>query len=158
MARRPIAATDWLTWLSRGLSLTGLAISSYLAYTYLSHHAPVCLAGSGGCVKVEHSRYAWPAGIPMPLLGVLGYLALFTSACLRGQRARTAGMLLAVFAIAVSLGLTYLEVGVIHAICYWCVSSAICAALHVAVNSTRFVRGEPAPPEPARAMKPIAAG
>ncbi len=144
MAAELVARTDKLTWLSRGLSLTGLAISSYLAYTYLRHEAPICLAGSQGCLKVSRSSYAWPGGIPMPLFGMAGYLALFTSAWLRGQRARTAGMVLAVFAVSVSLGLTYLEINVIHAICYWCVASAICAALHVVVNSTRFVRGEPA--------------
>jgi uncharacterized membrane protein len=37
---------------------------------------------------------------------------------MRGQRARTAGMVLTVVAIATSLILTYLDVEVIHAICY----------------------------------------
>jgi uncharacterized membrane protein len=145
MLTAPVQAlrTDKLTWLSRLLSLTGLAISMYLAYTYLHHQAPVCLAGLHGCLKVEQSSYARPAGIPMPLFGVAGYLALFATACLRGQRARTIGMVLTVCAIATSLCLTYLEVEVIHALCYWCLSSATCAALHVVVNSTRFVRGEP---------------
>jgi uncharacterized membrane protein len=96
-----------------------------------------------GCEKVEQSRYAWPLGIPMPLLGMAGYLALFITACLRGQRARTAGMVFTVCAIGMSLVLTYLEVNVIHALCYWCLSSAICATLHVVVNSARFVRGDP---------------
>jgi len=141
--RTAILATDKLTWLSRLLSLTGLGISCYLAYTYLHHEAPVCLAGLRGCEKVEQSSYARPGGIPMPLFGVLGYLALFATACMRGQRARAAGMVLTVCAIATSLCLTYLEVEVIHALCYWCLSSATCAALHVVVNSTRFLRGEP---------------
>ena len=141
--RLTLLATDKLTWLSRLLSLTGLGISCYLAYTYLHHQAPVCLAGLHGCVKVEQSRYARPGGIPMPLFGVAGYLALFVTACIPGQRARAAGMVLTVCAIATSLCLTYLEVEVIHALCYWCLSSATCAALHVVVNSTRFVRGEP---------------
>lgn len=138
------ARTDRLAWISRVLSLVGLMIASYLTYTYLRHQGPVCLTGSEGCVKVEQSRYAHPAGIPMPLFGVAGYLMLLTSAFMQGERARTAGMLLAVLAITVSLWLTYLEVAVIHAICYWCVSSAACAALHVVVNSVRFVRGAPA--------------
>jgi uncharacterized membrane protein len=134
---------DKLTWVSRALGLTGLAISTYLLYTYLRHQAPVCVGGSGGCLKVEQSRYARPDGIPMPLFGVLGYLALLSTTFMVGQRARTAGMVLAVCAIGVALLLTYLEVEVIHAICYWCVSSATCAALHVVVNSTRYVRGDP---------------
>jgi len=144
IARLQILRTDKLTWLSRLLSLAGLGISIYLAYTYLHHHAPICLAGLHGCLKVEQSSYARPAGIPMPLFGVAGYLALFVTACMRGHGARTAGMVLTVCAIATSLCLTYLEVEVIHALCYWCMSSAACAALHVVVNSTRFVRGEPA--------------
>ncbi len=143
MSMPRIRKTDKLTWVSRALSLTGLAISTYLAYTYLRHQGPACLAGSHGCLKVEQSRYARPAGIPMPLFGVAGYLMLFVTACMRGQRARTVGMVLTVFAIAMSTCLTYLEVEVIHAVCYWCVSSATCAALHVIVNSARYVRGEP---------------
>lgn len=137
-----VLRTDKLTWLSRALSLTGLAIATYLAWTYLHDQAPVC-AISHGCEAVEQSKWARPDGIPLPLFGMAGYLALLVTACLRGQRARTLGMVFTVCAISASLMLTYLEVEVIHAICIWCVSSAICAALHVVVNSTRFVRGEP---------------
>jgi uncharacterized membrane protein len=81
-----IFAADRMTWLSRLLSLTGLAISTYLAYAYLQHQAPVCSA-SAGCAIVAHSKYARPFGIPLPLLGGAGYLLLFIAACRRGQRA-----------------------------------------------------------------------
>ena len=61
-------------------------------------------------------------------------------------------MIFTVGAIGVSIALTYLELNVIHAVCIWCVASATCAFLHVIVNSTRFVRGDPAmyeaPPPP----------
>ena len=134
--------TDKLTWLSRALSLIGLGISCYLAYTYLRHQIPVC-DGSNGCGKVAQSDYARPGGIPMPLFGVAGYLLLFITACMRGDRAREAGMLFTVIAIAASGVLTYLELQVIDAVCYWCVASAICASCHVVVNSARYVRGEP---------------
>jgi uncharacterized membrane protein len=112
-----VRQADKLMWLSRALSLTWLAISTYLAYTYLRDQGPVCFGGShGGCLQVEQSRYARPGGIPMPLFGGAGYLMLFITACMRGQRARTAGMVLTVVAIATSLILTYLEAEVIHAI------------------------------------------
>lgn len=149
-----IGETDKLTWLSRALSLTGLAISGYLAYTYLRHQAPVCVGGSQGCLKVEQSRYARPFGIPMPLFGVAAYLILFVTACMRGQRARTAGMVLTVIAFATSICLAYLELEVIHAICYWCVGSAVCAALHVIVNSARYVRGDPDQTLPSPSLGP----
>jgi uncharacterized membrane protein len=131
-----------LTWLSRALSLLGLGISAYLAYTYLRHQIPVC-DGSNGCGKVAQSDYARPGGIPMPPFGVAGYLPLFITACMRGDRAPEASMVLTVIAIAASGVLTYLELQVIHAICYRCVASAICASFHVVVNSARYVHGEP---------------
>ena len=52
-------------------------------------------------------------------------------------------MVFTVAAIAASAVLTYLELYVIHAICWWCVASATCASFHVVVNSLRYVRGEP---------------
>lgn len=136
---------DRLTWLSRVLSLTGLGISSYLCVTYLQHASPACLVGGHGCTTVEQSSYARPYGFPLPIFGLIGYTMLFTSACLKGQRARTAGVVLALIAVGASACLTYLELEVIHAVCIWCVSSATCATLHVFVNSTRYVRGEPTP-------------
>ena len=138
-----VKRTDKLTWFSRALSLAGFAIASYLTTVYLEDLPPACFGGSTGCVTVQHSSYAHMAGIPLPLFGLVGYALLFISACLPGQRARTAGMVFTVFAISASAVLTYLELNVIHAICYWCVASAVCATLHVIVNSTRYVRGEP---------------
>jgi uncharacterized membrane protein len=140
---RAALATDKLTWFSRALSLTGLAISAYLTVVYLRHQGPICFGGSRGCLTVEQSRYARIDGVPLPIFGLAGYTMLFVSACIRGQRARAAGVLLAGIAIAASACLTYLELNVIHAVCYWCVASATCATAHVFVNSARFIRGEP---------------
>jgi uncharacterized membrane protein len=137
-----VVRTDKLTWLSRALSLTGFAIAAYLTTVYMKHVPPLC-GGSGGCVTVQHSHFAHLAGIPLPVFGLIGYALLFISACLPGQRARTAGMLFTVFAITASMVLTYIELNVIHAICIWCVASATCAFFHVIVNSARYVRGEP---------------
>jgi len=137
-----VAHVDKLTWVSRGLSLTGFAIAAYLTTVYLRHVPPLC-GTSGGCVTVQHSPYAHVAGIPLPILGLVGYTALFVTACLPGQRARTAGMLCTLLAITASVVLIYIELNVIHAICIWCFASATCALSHVIINSTRYVRGEP---------------
>jgi uncharacterized membrane protein len=146
-----IIQADRLTWLSRALSLTGFAIAAYLTTVYLRHLPPLC-GTSGGCVTVQHSQYAHVAGMPLPVFGLVGYALLFLTACLPGQRARAAGMFFTVLAISVSVVLTHIELNVIHAVCIWCVASAICAFLHVIVNSTRYVRGEPTPsPAPRRA-------
>ena len=142
---RLLLRTDRLTWISRALSLTGFAIAAYLTTVYLADVPPVC-ATSGGCVTVQHSAYANIADIPLPVIGLCGYTLLFITACLPGQRARTAGMVFTMLAISASVVLTYLELNVIHAICIWCVASASCALLHVIVNSARYVRGEPTSP------------
>ncbi len=133
--------TDKLTWLSRALSLMALAICSYLAYYYLQNKAPVCTIVHG-CSAVEHSRWARPDGVPLPLFGIAGYMVLFITVCMRGQRARFAAMLFASFAIAMSICLTYLQLNVIRAVCIWCVSLAVCALVDVIVNSARYVRGD----------------
>lgn len=93
-----ILHTDRLTWLSRALSLTGLGIATYLTTVYLQHVPPLC-GTSGGCVTVQHSRYAHLAGIPLPVIGLVGYTLLFVTASLPGQRARAAGMVFTVMAI-----------------------------------------------------------
>jgi uncharacterized membrane protein len=139
---RGVLRTDWLTWLSRALSLSGLLIAGYLTTVYVKHIPPVC-GPLGGCVTVQHSSYAHVLGIPLPVFGLLGYTLLFITACLPGQRARTAGMVFTVVAISASILLTYIELNVIHAVCIWCVASASCALFHVIVNSARYVRGEP---------------
>jgi uncharacterized membrane protein len=142
LTRRQLIQADQLTWLSRALSMAGFAIAAYLTTVYLRHVPPLC-GTSGGCVTVQHSHYAHLVGIPLPLFGFLGYAVLFVIACLPGQRARTAGMFFTVLAMSASVVLTHIELNVIHAVCLWCVASAICALLHVIVNSTRYVRGEP---------------
>jgi uncharacterized membrane protein len=139
---RLLLRADRLTWISRALSLSGFVIAAYLTTVYLADVPPVCGTG-GGCVTVQHSTYANVAGIPLPVIGLCGYTLLFITACLPGQRARAAGMVFTMVAIAASVVLTYLELNVIHAICIWCVASAVCALLHVIVNSARYVRGEP---------------
>ncbi len=137
-----VVRTDKLTWLSRALSLTGFGIAVYLTTVYMKDVPPLCV-GSSGCVTVQHSQYANLAGMPLPIFGLIGYALLFCTACLPGERARAAGMLFTVFAIAASAVLTYIELSVIHAVCIWCVASATCAFFHVIVNSVRYVRGEP---------------
>lgn len=52
------------------LSLVGAGIASYLVYVRYSHVTIACT--TGGCEKVQSSRYAEVAGIPVAVLGLLG--------------------------------------------------------------------------------------
>jgi uncharacterized membrane protein len=118
------------------LAAAGLLISVYLTWVHFAQVAPVCVGGSGGCETVQSSRYATVLGVPVAVLGIIGYAGLLFSAVLRGELGVYLGFLFALVGTLFSAYLTYLEVFVIHAICQWCVASAaimvaalICAAL-----------------------------
>lgn len=112
------------------LSVIGLAISLYLTYIYTANKMAICLTG-GGCDTVQHSPYAWIMGIPIPTLGAGAYVLLILLGILAwGESERQESWLLAFFGVSMvgllfSAYLTYLELFVIHAICSWCVISAV---------------------------------
>jgi len=117
------------------LSLVGLFVSIYLALHRLGVIGTLACGVDGGCSTVQSSSYATFAGVPVPFLGVAGYLVLFVVAfrgiSAMGTDRRTSMLLLALSAVAFafSLYLTALEAFVIHAWCRWCVVSAIIATL-----------------------------
>jgi uncharacterized membrane protein len=126
------------------LALAGIAISLYLTITWYDDSIPVCVGGSGGCEKVQTSDYADWAGIPVALVGAIGYALILASLAVPGDPGRMAGVLLGLVGIGFSLYLTYLELFVIEAICQWCVASAVVMTVLIAVLIARFLRA-PAP-------------
>lgn len=121
-------ATAW--WLSLGLTLLGLGVSIYLTWVKVTNNLAAC-GPIGDCESVNSSRYAEIAGIPVALLGALGYLAVL--AFLVAERwlpRQIENLHLAVFGIALigtlySAYLTYIEVAVLRAVCPYCVISAV---------------------------------
>jgi uncharacterized membrane protein len=120
------------------LAAVGLLISTYLTWVHYMGVVPVCIGGSGGCETVQSSSYATILGVPVAVVGLVGYSGLLFSASLRGEVGVYLGFLGALVGTLFSAFLTYLEVFVIHAICEWCVASAavmvaalICAAIGV---------------------------
>jgi uncharacterized membrane protein len=103
----------------------GVAVAAYLTYIHYAGLQPFCAGGSGGCERVQSSSYARLAGIPVALLGLAGYLAMAVALSAAGERAQLAAAALAVTGFGFSAYLTYLELFVIHAICQWCVASAV---------------------------------
>ena len=126
------------------LALAGLAIAIYLTIVHYDHSAPVCVGGGGGCEKVQTSDYAELAGVPVALIGAIGYALIGLSLLVPGNFGRFAGALLGMVGFGFSLYLTYLELFVIDAVCQWCVASAVVMAALAGVTMLRFVR-EPEP-------------
>jgi uncharacterized membrane protein len=117
------------------LALIGVLISAYMAAYSFGFIGDVA-CGAGGCLIVQNSPWARFLGVPVGLIGLLGYGALLVAALLGLQPRFAAGrgvplVLLggASIGLAFSAYLTYLEAFVIHAWCRWCVASAVLAGL-----------------------------
>ena len=117
------------------LALVGVLISAYMtAYKFGLIGSIMC--GTGGCETVQNSPWAVFLGVPVPLIGLVGYGAMLLAALLglqpRFEDDRRVPLVLAAGAaagLAFSAYLSYLEASVIHAWCRWCIVSAILAAL-----------------------------
>ncbi len=122
----------WVNLVIPILSLIGLGASIYLTYIEITHARAVC-GPVGDCNAVQSSPYARLFGfLPVGLLGAIGYVTILATWLWRRYRrdmlARIAGPALfgmALFGTLFSIYLTYLELFVIHAVCIWCLSSAV---------------------------------
>lgn len=117
------------------LSLTGLLISAYL-WMFKHGYIGALACGTGECATVQLSEYSSFLGVDVALLGALAYAALVGLAMLGLQpgwldrRAPTRGiLLLSAGGVLFAAYLTWLELFVIHAICRWCVASAVIIVL-----------------------------
>jgi uncharacterized membrane protein len=133
-------------------SLVGLFVSAYL-YLYKIGRIGTLACGSGACETVQTSQWSRFAGVEVALIGVAGYAALFAVALAALQPALSdrpgpARLLAAMAGLGVlfTAYLTYLELFVIHAICRWCVGSAliITSVLVFALLELRRLRLVPA--------------
>jgi uncharacterized membrane protein len=118
---------------SAAACVVGGAIAAYLTYVHYAHTTPICT--TGGCEKVQKSKYAELGGVPVALLGLVTYIVLFALAIVRGVTAATAGVFVAAVGVALSGYLLWAQLGPIGAICQWClgndVTIAVVAALYV---------------------------
>jgi uncharacterized membrane protein len=116
------------------LALAGVLLATYM-YLYKVGVLASLACGSGGCDAVQNSPFAAFLGVPVPLLGILGY-ALILGLAMAGiqprfiEDRRIAWALLVTCAAAAvfTLYLNYLEAFVIRAWCRWCIGSAVIVA------------------------------
>jgi uncharacterized membrane protein len=122
---------------SAAVALFGLGIAAYLTVVHYAGGEPVC-AIAHGCATVQKSSYSALAGVPVALLGLLGYAAILGSLAGDGERARTVTAVLAFSGFGLSAWLTWIEVGELHAICIWCVGSALCMTALAGLSAARL--------------------
>ena len=137
-AGRRTPAGAFLRRATAAVALAGLGIAAYLTIVHYTGAAPAC-AIAHGCEVVQSSAYAKLAGIPVALLGLLGYAAILASLVRDDETARTVTALLALGGAGFSAWLTYVEVARLDAICIWCVGSAICMTMLAGLSAVRLV-------------------
>lgn len=129
------------------ISSIGLVDSLYLTWVKLTNRVAFC-GKYGGCETVGSSSYSTILGIPIALFGAGAYLVILILLFLenKGQFWRENSSIL-VFGVTLvgvlySAYLTYLELAVIHAICPYCVVSAIAMLVLFLLAILRLVRGQ----------------
>jgi uncharacterized membrane protein len=119
--------------------------SVYLTWIKLAHQEAAC-AGIGDCDAVNSSPYAEIGGIPIALLGALAYLLILCLLCFDRYKSRLGenSVLLVLgltfIGVLYSAYLTYLELFVLHAICPFCVISAVVMTLLFALTLVRYLK------------------
>jgi uncharacterized membrane protein len=116
----------------------GLAVATYLTYIHYANIDPVCNIAHG-CHKVQTSAYAKLAGIPVAVLGLVGYVSILAALLVDGESGRLGAALFALVGFGFSAYLTYRELFTIDAICQWCVLSAIFMTILAAIAVWRLL-------------------
>ncbi|MEM4389332.1 MAG: vitamin K epoxide reductase family protein [Candidatus Micrarchaeia archaeon] len=127
------------------LAIAGVLLSAYLTWDHYQMNGNAC--GIGVCGQINRGPYSEIYGVPVALVGVVGYasIALTAGAAHKlrrnGRRAerilRGLLLLLAVVGFAFTLYLVYLQLFVIMALCALCMLSALDIAA-IFVLSTAF--------------------
>jgi len=118
-------------WLVPVLAVVGIGVSIYLGSVEASGVDAVC-GPVGDCNAVQQSEYASILGIPIGILGVVGYGLLLGGWLVSRAAKGTLPDVGLIVAGAIAFGgtlfsiyLTFLEPFVIGATCMWCLTSAV---------------------------------
>lgn len=132
--------------ISIGLAVLGLLDAVYLTWVKLTEHEVVCIQGLGNCNTVNQSVYSAWNGIPIALIGALGYAAIIlliyfeTKFDFLIENGRIIIFGLSLVGVLYSIYLTYLEIAVIKAICPYCVGSATAMMLIFILTIIRLAK------------------
>jgi len=123
------------------LAVVGICIALYLTL-YKVGVIGVLSCSIGSCEMVNTSKWSMLFGIPIAAWGLAAYVALLVLAMAGSSEAREesvpiARMLVALagWSVLFSAWLTYFELFVIHAICIWCLTSALLWVVILAVSA-----------------------
>jgi uncharacterized membrane protein len=129
------------------LAVVGLGVATYLTVVhYVGFSILACTGAHGGhssCQTVQSSQWSELLGIPVALLGLIGYIFILgTLLAPDREESRLATLGVSLVGFAFSAYLTYRELYSIHAICEWCVSSAVILTILFVCSVARYLLGD----------------
>jgi uncharacterized membrane protein len=136
------------------VNVLGIALAAYLTYIHYAGLNPICTLGNS-CIRVQTSVWSKLDGVPVALIGLIGYVAILLSQ-LVGDREQTrlATLGLAVIGFAFSAYLAYREIFSIHAICEECMTSFGLVTLLMIGAAIRYLTAPTQPPPPTAEQPP----
>jgi uncharacterized membrane protein len=141
MDKRPSKVTIALVT----LAIMGLLVSIYMTIYKITSNDNMCI-GSKDCSVVNASRYSEIYGIPVAVLGVVGYAAILAILLLErnpGFFNQNGTMLLfglSLTGFLFTLYLIFIEVALIKAYCPFCIASQTAMTLIFILSVIRVVR------------------
>lgn len=127
------------------IAILAIALTAYLTYIHYSGLKPACTAGQS-CIKVQTSQWSKLAGIPVALIGLLGYVAILGSLLAPDrEETRLATLSMTLIGFGFSAYLTYRELFSIHAVCEECATSAVLMTILLICSIVRYLRGDDRP-------------
>lgn len=135
----------WLYRASIALVIVGLLVSIYMTIYKVTSNDSMCL-GSGDCSTVNASIYSEVNGIPVAVIGILGYVAILgvliyekrTPFFKENGTLMIFGMALTGFLFTVWL--IYVEVALLHALCPFCLTSQVSMTLIFIMSVIRLIK------------------
>jgi uncharacterized membrane protein len=149
---RNTLSTNWdpARLIGVALAAVGLLNAVYLSWLHFSGGTSSLCSKGSGCDTVQNSAYSEIGGIPIALLGIAGY-TLILLALLLDKRLAEWGPTIVLGASLIgtlySAYLTYLELYVLHAVCLYCVASAVFMVGLLTVAVLRFSPNLSEPPD-----------
>ena len=137
--------TKRLQQITIALTIIGLLVSIYMTIYKVTSNEAMCI-GSSGCSEVNASRYSEINGIPVAVLGVIGYASILALLFLENRLSffQENGPMIffgvSLIGFLFTVYLIYLEIALIKAYCPFCLTSQAVMTIIFIISVIRLAR------------------
>lgn len=124
--------------------LAALVASAILLVDYV-RPAPVFCAAEGGCSIVRRTAIAYPFGVPLPVFGISGFVAIAIASLVSGPRGRVVQLALALVGALAAAALLAVQAAM-KTFCPFCAVADGAALVLFVIALMRFLRRWDPPP------------